>query len=194
MISIILYLFVFALAPYIAYFYDQLFKDMCHTSKITADLINRYVAGILYMEREGKTKYMFEALDNICNYVSDNAEDKDMAYVSVRALERLFEYLTMGSDNGTGVKIGKLSKQFFTSPFQKTYNKVFFKMNPDMNDCYRNRDEDKRVNFISTFYQEFIASSEISAILAGQLTKELYSQQRTLAKDHPVAKLINALV
>ena len=180
--------------PYILYFYTNFFRDFCYTSSLTEELINRYVASILFMERNGKSQYMFDALDGICNYVSDNADDIDSAFISVKAIEKLFEYLSQDTDNGTGVKIGKLSKTFFMQPFQRTYNKTFFKMNPDLEDSYRNKPEDSRVTFLCTFYQEFIASSEISAMLAGQLVRELYVQQRPLEETHPIAKLINAII
>jgi len=43
------------------------------------------------------------------------------------------------------------------------------------------------------FYQEFIATSEVAAMLAGTLVRELYKQQISLQEDHPIAKMINTL-
>ena len=46
---------------------------------------------------------------------------------------------------------------------------------------------------IILIYQEFIASSEVAAIIAGSLVKEIYSQQMFLDKKNPIAKMINSI-
>lgn len=180
-------------------FYESFYKNYFCLKNIPENLLRNYVEAMYRMERNGKTKDMFDALDDICKYAEDNTTNEHLCYSNFKALESLFTLLGEEPDNATGVKIGKISRSYFAEHYEKAYNDTFFIMNPDMKQFYdynrTENDKDKnRIDFVSTFYQEFIASSEIAAMLAGTLIKELYSQQKELSKNNPVAELINSIV
>ena len=180
-------------------FYKVLFKGYFCLDNIPNELIRNYVDAMYKMERNGNTKDMFIRLDDILKYAEDHTNDENTCYANYKALDRLFQYMCSEPDNKTGVKIGKLSRAFFAEHFQNAYNKIFFALNPKLASFYdfnkgANQEDSNRIDVISTFYQEFIASSEISAMIAGTLIKELYTQQKELDKDNPVAKLINNII
>ena len=179
-------------------FYSVFYSAYFSLKSIPEKIIRTYVDAMYNMERTGKTKDMFEALDKITVYAENNTMDEASCYDNFKALEKLFQLLGKDPDNATGVKIGKISRSYFAPYYQYAYNVVFFAMNPYLKSFYddsRNSDEQdtNRINLVSTFYQEFIASSEISAMIAGTLVKELCTQQKELSKDNPVAHLINLI-
>lgn len=180
-------------------FYKVLFKGYFYLDNIPNELIRNYVDAMYVMERNGKTNDMFNRLDEILKYAENNTTCEEKAYANYKALDKLFQYMCSEPDNKTGVKIGKLSRSFFNDCFQDTYNKIFFAMFPKLASYYdfnkgANQENKNRIDVVSTFYQEFIASSEISSMLAGTLIKELYTQQKELEKDNPVAQIINNIV
>lgn len=181
-------------------FYKLLFKEYFVLDSLPNEILRNYVDAMYNMERTGKTNAMFDALDEICHYAEHHTKNEHIAYDNCKALDTLFGYLNHEPDNETGVKIGKLSRSYFADYFRYVYNKIFFGMNPSMASFYdfnkgaNNDNGEERIDIISTFYQEFIASSEISAMLAGTLVKELYTQQKPLDENTPLARIINNIV
>jgi len=174
---------------YIQSFYSDFFKHY-YKMDIPKNLLEPYVKSLYKMEKNNKTGDMVDKLNVILEYAQEKG-DKNLAYMNSKVFEKLFMYLSEPLKNDTGTKIAKLSKSFFTESMLVAYEKTFCSMNKEIAQRYLTQNDS--VKFNSVFYQEFIATSEVAAMLAGTLVRELYKQQISLQEDHPIAKMINTL-
>jgi len=174
---------------YIQTFYSDFFNHY-YKMDIPKDQVEKYVKSLYKLEKNGKAGDMIDNLNDILEYAQEKG-DKNLAYMNSKAFEKLFMYLSEPLKNDTGAKIAQLSKSFFTESMLVAYEKTFCSMNKEIAQRYLTQNDS--VKFNSVFYQEFIATSEVAAMLAGTLVRELYKQQITLQEDHPIAKMINTL-
>lgn len=170
-------------------FYSEFFKSF-YELDIPNELIVNYLQGLYNLEATGKTEEMIDTINEILDYAQENG-DENIAFMNSKAVARLFEYLSMDINNETGVKLGQLSQRFFREHMIKAYNVLFSKISPELYEIYKSRH--KVMEFRSVFYQEFIASSEVSAMIAGSMVKELMMQQSTLNASNPIANMINTI-
>lgn len=175
---------------YMTDFYTHYFNNYLYT-KFPKEIIRSYVVALYDLEYTGTSTKMVDELNKLLTFAEKNNENNNLCYMNFKALEKLFMLLSKTPDNNTGVKIGNLSKRFFLEQMTASYQYIFEKMCPTLSKYHTNRDE--QVNFKSVFYQEFIASSEVSAMIAGTLVRELYLQQQELDKDNPISKMINTI-
>ena len=173
-------------------FYTAFFKFFYETD-IPDTLIRPYVKGLYHLEATGETEIMIDTINGILDYTQDekNGGNAHTAHMNSKAIAKLFEYLSGDVDNNVGVKLGQLSQSFFREPMIKAYNVLFDKIAPELYATHKSRKVP--MDFRSVFYQEFIASSEVSAMIAGSMVKELMTQQATLESSNPIARMINTI-
>lgn len=179
------------------YIFNDVVQDFYRTffnkyfdGELPKNLIGSYVKSLYKMEKHGESGEMINNLNNILSHAQENF-DQEKAFMNSKAFEKLFLYLAKGTDNNTGVRIANLSKTFFTESMLYAYTKTFSSMNKQI--VERLKVQNDKPHFASVFYQEFIATSEVSAMLAGTLVKEIFKQQISLDENHPIAKMINSL-
>ena len=171
---------------YIHNFYKTFFNDYFE-QEIPNKLIDKYVKSLYIFEKAMKGKEMFENLNNILEYAQTKG-DKNLAHMNSKAFEKLFLYLSGEVKNEVGIKLSELSRNFFTKSMITSYRETFNKMNPEIAKRYEGINDS--VNFASVFYQEFIATSEVAAMISGLLVKEIYKQQINLNEDNPITMMI----
>jgi len=171
-------------------FYQKFFNDYLFTN-FPKEMIREYLLGLYKLEYNNDTQSMLDSLNELLSYAEDHTMNENIAFINFKAIETLFKYLSNNPSNDTGVKIGKLSKSSFTDPMLDAYQYIFNQINPTLVEYRKTRNEN--VLFKSVFYQEFIASSEVSAMIAGTLVRELTLQQQSLDKTNPIAEMINSI-
>jgi len=142
-------------------FYKTFF-DIYFKLKIPEKLVKEYVTTLYDMESDGKVEEMIDATNVILDYAQENGKD-EITYPNCKAICQMFGYLSSGVDNNTGAKLGQLSRNHFHDPMLEAYNIVFKDVSPELYKKYESRKETMMLR--SVFYQEFIASSEVSAMI-----------------------------
>jgi hypothetical protein len=182
--------------------YKKLFNDLMLTfyktffdeyffMKYDDKLISKYVKSLYHLESNSDAGPMLNALNNLLNIAQTDTTQKDLAFMNFKALQKLFDCLSQDIKNDVGIKISEISRTFFTESMLKSYHKTFKTISPELSSRIENcKDQPK---FSSIFYQEFIASSEVAAILAGTLIKEMSKYQISLKANNPITKIIKAI-
>lgn len=171
-------------------FYKSFFDSYFYMD-FSNQVIEKYVNSLYHLEAKSDAEPMLNELNNILNIAQEGTSQKDLAFMNFKALQKLFDCLSQDIKNDVGVEISKISRNFFTESMLYAYMIVFKKMNPELSK--RINDVKDSPKFNSVFYQEFIASSEVSAMLAGTLVKEISKHQMVLKSNNPIAKMINAI-
>lgn len=183
--------FISIFNDYLFSFYKKLFCNLFSIENIPDDLITNYLNGLYILETKFEDKLMFEYLNKILAFAISKM-DKEKANIFLKLFKTLFNLLSKEPDNETGNKLIEISSKFLEQPFYKSYKETFFEMNPNLKNYFNsNKNENKRkFSLKSIFYQEFLASSEVIAILAGTLVIELSALQMSLNENNPIAKMI----